>query len=70
MRLFAAELVLVHFLFAMSVTKEGKLRVIERTLGDDGPELPEDSEAIRALDEGIGHPGIGSTRAVTCRSPT
>jgi 5-methylcytosine-specific restriction protein B len=58
-RLFAAELVLIHFLFAMSVTKEGKLRVIRRTLGEGGPPIPEDSQPVGALEEWIGHPGIG-----------
>jgi 5-methylcytosine-specific restriction protein B len=43
----------------MSVTKQGKLRVIERTLGPDGPTLPPDSLPVRALEEWIGHPGVG-----------
>lgn len=58
-RLFAAELILVHFLFASSVTKDGKLRVIKHTLGDSGTTLPEDALAVQALSQSIGHPGIG-----------
>jgi 5-methylcytosine-specific restriction protein B len=59
LRLLAAELLLVHFLFASSVTKQGKLSVIERTLAGTDIELPQGALAIRALGQNIGHPGIG-----------
>lgn len=59
LRLLAAELVLVHLLFASSVTRAGKLRVVQLSLEDTDLELPEDAVPIRALDQAIGHPGIG-----------
>lgn len=58
-RLVAAELLLVHFLFASSVTKAKKLEVIERTLAGTDIKLPSDSPAVEAMGEAIGHPGIG-----------
>lgn len=59
LRLFAAELLLVHFLFASSVTYSTKLDGVQRTLGNADIALPTDVVAIRALHQGIGHPGIG-----------
>jgi 5-methylcytosine-specific restriction protein B len=58
-RLLAAELLLVHFLFAGSVTKRGKLSVINSSLDGTDVELPNDAIAVEALGQGIGHPGIG-----------
>ena len=58
-RLLAAELLLVHFLFASSVTKPGKLSVIIKSLEETDIVLPDDWDAVKALDQGIGHPGIG-----------
>jgi 5-methylcytosine-specific restriction protein B len=58
-RLLAAEVLLVHFLFASSVTQRAKLSLIRETLDGSGYELQGDQTSVRALDEGIGHPGIG-----------
>ena len=58
-RLLAAELLLVHFLFASSVKKPKKLEVIRLSLKNTSVELPADSPAIRAMGEAIGGPGIG-----------
>jgi 5-methylcytosine-specific restriction enzyme B len=58
-RLLAAELLLVHFLFASSVTKAGKLLVINQSLTGTDVELDDDATAVRALGQSIGHPGIG-----------
>jgi 5-methylcytosine-specific restriction enzyme B len=58
-RLFAAELLLVHFLFAGSVSGPAKLRVVRHSLEGTDIELPGDALAVQALWEQIGHPGIG-----------
>ena len=58
-RLLAAELLLVHFLFAVSVNKPKKLEVIRRSLNETSIELPSDAQAVQAMGEAIGHPGIG-----------
>lgn len=58
-RLLAAEMLLVHFLFASSVTKRGKLNVITQSLNETDITLPTDSLPVRALGQRIGHPGIG-----------
>ena len=59
-RLLAAELLLVHFLFASSVTQKAKLALVRETLDGSGYDLGDyDQEWVRALGEGIGHPGIG-----------
>src|SRR4051812_34792177 len=58
-RLLAAELLLIHFLFASSVTFKGKLAAVEACLTPTDLELPRDSVAVRALTQKIGHPGIG-----------
>ena len=56
-RLLAAEILLVHFLFASSISRGGKLRVIWRSIPE--IEQPEDEAAMKALDQGIGGPGVG-----------
>ena len=58
-RLLAAEMLLVHFLFASSVTKQGKLSVINSSLEGTDIELDKDAFAVKALGQSIGHPGIG-----------
>ncbi len=58
-RLLAAEVLLVHFLFATSVKKPGKLTVINRSLQGTDIALPGDALAVRALDQGIGRAGRG-----------
>ncbi|MGZ4554465.1 MAG: AAA family ATPase [Mycobacteriaceae bacterium] len=58
-RLLAAEILLVHFLFASSVTKKGKLALLDETLDGSGYALDPDQTYGRALGQGIGHPGIG-----------
>jgi 5-methylcytosine-specific restriction protein B len=58
-RLLAAEVLLVHFLFASSVTKQTKLDVINSSLEGTDLELTDDATAVTALGQNIGHPGIG-----------
>lgn len=58
-RLLAAEVMLVHFLFVSSVTKAGKLTVIEASLEGTGITLDPSSLPVRAMGQKIGHPGIG-----------
>lgn len=58
-RLLAAELLLIHFLFASSVRKAKKLEVVGLSLEGTGISLPADSPAVQAMGESIGHPGIG-----------
>jgi 5-methylcytosine-specific restriction protein B len=58
-RLLGAELLLVHFLFASSVTYRGKLDAVQACLQPIDLTLPEDSIPVRALHQRIGHPGIG-----------
>ena len=63
LRLFAAETLLIHFLFASSVTRARKIAVVGASLVGTDVVVPEDAVAVKALAEGIGHPGIGfSTR--------
>lgn len=59
LRLFAAELILIHFLFTSSVSRRGKVDVIEKTLADSGYTLDVDSAPYLAMSSVIGHPGIG-----------
>lgn len=56
-RVLAAEMLLVHFLFASSVTQARKLEIVGRSI----PELPlpADAVAVRAMAEKIGNPGVG-----------
>ncbi len=56
-RLLAAELLLVHFLFPSSVGASKKLEVIARSL--DGLELPDDATPVQAMSQWIGNPGVG-----------
>lgn len=58
-RLLGAEVLLVHFLFAASVSGPRKLSTITEALEGSGIELPANGVAIRALSQSIGHPGIG-----------
>lgn len=58
-RLLAAELLLVHFLFPSSVNKHRKRSVIQGSLDETDFELPENTEAAKALEQGIGDPGMG-----------
>jgi 5-methylcytosine-specific restriction protein B len=58
-RLFAAELLLVHFLFASSVSGQAKRAIVQETLAGSDFALDQDSVGIRALGQAIGHPGIG-----------
>ncbi len=58
-RLLAAEILLVHFLFAASVGGARKRKLLVETLGENGPDLPKDSVAVQAMDECIGGPGVG-----------
>ncbi|MEJ7783471.1 MAG: AAA family ATPase [Solirubrobacteraceae bacterium] len=58
-RLLAAEVLLVHFLFASSVTRATKLEVIKSSLEGTTIELPDDAVAVQAMGQNIGHPGIG-----------
>ena len=58
-RLLAAEVLLVHFLFASSVTKQTKLAVIRSSLEGTDFELDDEIDAVKALGQNIGHPGIG-----------
>jgi 5-methylcytosine-specific restriction protein B len=59
LRLFAAEMILVHFLFTSSVTRRGKVDVIERTLTGSGYTLDPASVPYLAMSSVIGHPGVG-----------
>lgn len=59
LRVLGAEMVLVHFLFASSVTREGKLTVIAYALEGTQIVLPQESPAVGALSQSVGHPGIG-----------
>lgn len=59
LRLLGAEVVLVHFLFVASVTKAGKLAVVEASLEGTGITLDPNSVPVRAMGQRIGHPGIG-----------
>ena len=58
-RLLAAEMLMVHFLFASSVSGKGKLQISEISLEGTGITLDATSVPVRALGQGIGHPGIG-----------
>lgn len=58
-RLLAAEMLVVHFWFASSVTKATKLAISNSSLAGTGATLPEDALAVDALGQAIGHPGIG-----------
>ncbi|KXP08707.1 AAA family ATPase [Tsukamurella pseudospumae] len=58
-RLLGAEVLLVHFLFAASVSEPTKVSSIQQSLDGSGIELPVDGVAIQALSQSIGHPGIG-----------
>src|SRR3954468_113562 len=60
-RLLAAELLLIHFLFASSVKKPKKLEVIGRTLAGTGIELPSDSPVVAALCVGGAFDGRDAT---------
>lgn len=55
----AAEVLLVHFLFVGSVTYRGKLDVINATVAGTEVTLDAESVALRAMRQGIGHPGVG-----------
>lgn len=59
LRLFAAEVLLVHFLFPQSVSGRRKRELVKLALRDSDVSLPVTSEGMRALDEQIGHPGVG-----------
>lgn len=59
LRVFAAEVLLVYFLFASSVSGARKRAVIANTFAGTDLALPEDSVPMKALDQHIGHPGIG-----------
>lgn len=59
LRLFAAEVLLVHFLFTSSVSGRRKREVVNFSLEGTGLEMPTENVAVRALDEHIGHPGRG-----------
>lgn len=69
-RLLAAEVLLVHFLFASSVTKQTKLEVIGLSLEGTGLEPDDSAAAVRARDRGSGTRVSASTRVATSRSPT
>ncbi|WP_084985906.1 AAA family ATPase [Prescottella equi] len=58
-RVLGAELLLIHFLFPSSVTSQGKIGVIERSLAGTDIKMPVDVDSIRAMGQGIGNPGIG-----------
>ena len=58
-RRLAAEMLAVHFLFTMSVTRRGKLAVINRVLNPLGESLARDSPLGQVLARGIGGPGVG-----------
>ena len=58
-RVLAAEVMLVHLLFASSVTARKKRELVQTTLEGSGWSLPEDNLAVRALQQDIGSPGIG-----------
>jgi 5-methylcytosine-specific restriction enzyme B len=58
-RLFAAELLLVHFLFASSISGDAKRSIIDQTLEGTALSLDRGSLPARALSQAIGHPGIG-----------
>lgn len=58
-RLLGAEIILVHFLFAASVSPQRKIATIAEALDGSGIELPDGGVAIRAMSQSIGHPGIG-----------
>jgi len=59
LRLFAAELLLIHFLFTSSVAGRGKVEVIDKTLADSGYKLETSSVPYKAMWSKIGHPGVG-----------
>lgn len=58
-RLLGTEIMLVHLLFASSVSNRTKLAVLRNSLDGSGIELPTAGDPIRAMRQGIGHPGIG-----------
>lgn len=57
--LLAAEILLVHFLFVNSVTYRGKLDVLNATVAGTEVTLDPASVPMRAMAQGIGHPGVG-----------
>lgn len=59
LRLFAGEILLVHFLFASSVSARRKREVISLSFEGSDLSLPDADVAVEALAEHIGHPGIG-----------
>jgi len=58
-RIFAAEILLVHFLFATSISGDKKAELIETTLPAELALEVSEGPALDALWHGIGHPGIG-----------
>lgn len=58
-RLLGAEIILIHLLFASSVSERGKLAVLRGSLDGSGLQLPDGSEPLKAMSQKIGHPGIG-----------
>lgn len=58
-RRLAAEMLAVHFLFTTSVTRKGKLTVINRVLAPLGESLARDSPIGQVMAHGIGGPGVG-----------
>lgn len=57
--LLAAEILLVHFLFVNSVTYRGKVEVINATVAGTEVTLDPESLPMRAMAQGIAHPGVG-----------
>ena len=58
-RLLGTEVILIHLLFASSVSERTKLTVLENSLESSGIELPAAGDPIWAMGQRIGHPGIG-----------
>ncbi|MDV7171943.1 AAA family ATPase [Gordonia amicalis] len=58
-RLLGTEIILIHLLFASSVSERTKLAVLKRALDGSEIDLPPTGDPVRAMGQQIGHPGIG-----------
>lgn len=58
-QLLGTEIILIHLLFASSVSERRKLAVLRDSLDGSGLALPSGGVPLRAMEQKIGHPGIG-----------